>query len=444
MQQVKDVCSVSEERFPIWAHVRFHHCESASARSHSELIMAARDFLKQACLNRAESQTCNRYGLMTAVLGRLNIPPPYVFDDGSRGRCSWNVDLSKVETSLLLQRTSEGILMDLTKIALFDALSISECDKTTWEAFHRRLGETIIRRYDPAHKKSSEMHATVLGASWWGRPLWAWTWHERLFAHATIIAFYLIEKSPFKVRVDLSNSKDYLSESTIACKSIGRYDYPVQLFYSEAICSTKCDDSNVDKEDEMDDGNISIVSKKTLQLNDDVETKQFLIVESTDNCCVEEFRNTPKEHQISPVQRKCQEITTISLHPQPLEGASSFQSPTVQQNNASDKSALFVSNRTQNVTLSPTGLPQYDSQGINMTLLSQLPAQVRSEVRLAMAIQGKLKKQNESKTSIRRWFSGPRKMTHPTTETKRDIVKSLKPSTSKKRGSIQVFFRKKE
>lgn len=482
--QLKDhLPSNSKKSFPIWAHLTPTDDSRESTKAdHDELEVAVENYLRGRCLKEYDTEfwKSNRRKLVDLVMERLGDDDPSIHrldndDDDDDDSCTNNPSL--LLKSLEPQRTSKGVIVDLREISSRVALSFNEYDEKKWgTCFVLATGNvslgTLTRGISAKETSGGEWDH-----HWWSRPLWAWTWHERLCAHATFLMLDFVAQSTIQVRVVLSNSDIFDVESPSPWDGSRSQDaeyYPVRLFYEprsliNCIMTPGEEDDCVEMEEPKEQNAVLVQSDAhgesssigMIHPSSGIENTEANshpasggnTVQGSNYKKTEDFQNSDEILPISEIckpssQEESQQATVVSFASQEdIEEASSpdllatgFPEKSSEQEDVDPK----VYNYKQlEVTPSPKGAPQIDSQGIDLSMLSQLPADVRSEVRMAAAIQGREKRQVQFKSSIHRWLSVTKTSTRPSVGLKRSATKSLDGSQAKKTRGIREFLSRK-
>lgn len=348
----------------------------------------------------------NRNCPLSCNFPSVTVSWPSISDGGSTSSRSWAPAIGAIGPSVPMEVTEEGILSNITNVATYDAMCHNEWDEMVWDSLLRHLGDTIFTQFVSTPNQAGEMQSPASGAELWGRPLWAWTWQERLLAHAMMIALELIGRFPSKIRVLISNSKDCCSFTKYAHDSTSRL--PVYVHYVK-FPPPNGSNYSVWRDDDEHDDEASIDTPLLV----DVTRQASCIVSQTSyshHVKLNDNKNSPNKKIIQDDHQNVTEGLFGSQQNNQLE------SPKTRRNVDSVESTQFESsNEPPKVTpsLKANGPPQFDSQGIDLCLLSQLPVKVRSEVRLALAIQARINKREKvSKSSIRRWFTESKKAVH--------------------------------
>jgi hypothetical protein len=469
--QLKDRPTHSRKQSPIWAYLTLPEDENSKA-AQDELEVAVEDYLTKRSLREDKNEfwvsSCRK--LVTSVLHNLcdgdsslvhNLDEPTI-----QSFCS-KYSLSK--RSVQPRRMAKGVLLDLREITNIVALNFSEYDEKTWEAYyHLAIKTARIGTTRPGGK--CDPH-------WWSRPLWAFTWDERLFAHATFIMLDFVAQSPIKVAVVLSNSNDIdVLNTTFACEGPQNEEFPL-IHLSYTTPTPQIIDDEVPEEDEkleneklqeesdtvrilcatLDESSKAAPSKEFEEMEETMQPPSHdMKVEESSLMLADDFDGTEDTIEISescksPFQDESQQATVVSFASQELETQTHSELPSVGQSSEPSESQEVQSNlhtgRPPEVPPSPNkDVPQIDSQGIDLSLLSQLPADMRSEVRMAAAIQGRNKRKVHLPSSMQRWLSTTKASTSTSTsiQSSGGLRRSSKESSdrpmAKKARGIQEFL----
>jgi hypothetical protein len=359
------------------------------------------------CRDLVASVMKKRFGNFVSVTGQ-NVPMPSVKvvspERGSR----------TIEESLELQPTTEGILLNLSLLARCRALFSLDFDVGK----HALSVNEVVPL---GHNNPSQ--------SWAQRPLWSWTWEERLFTEAIIIVNDLIGALPMNVRVTLSNLDDCGVQTTFPWKEDSRTRASLRLLYNQPLPRPKLLDSD-DEHSHCIDGGASRIylGSKNSQILD----KERIPGNTGNNVDVlpaNEDKLTPlfKESHDESLM-KLEESQFIDKCAARTASASAYIPSEIEANSCNGRRDFYI-----------------DSDGIDMAVLSQLPPNLRSEVRLAMAMQAREKKRQtqqpgklwnwllETKGSTTRRHNGlDRSLRSTIFERKRKSVRTIRQYLCKK------------
>jgi hypothetical protein len=417
-----ELCSVTEDEFRIWVQIRFVDLHDTSTAYIEKLCADIRCFIEKRYHKCQQVTMPIRKSLMNMILERFSFQPSTHNESVAQA-------LSRFESSISISSTSRGIVFDISKIATLEALSFPEDDETTWTALFQSIVNSVV---SPCLRDANKNDFTTCSeAERWGRPLWVWTWHDRLYAQATLLILELMKQIAFQTTVTISDSDDeFLSIPTLSDR-IHRHHifviYNGRTSSKSWECKMQFEGSHLNEgltDDAVDDSETQF----ELEMNQtplgepsfEVDHRQAYV---------------SKENPESP--HACHEDAALCFESQASDGMNFRKFPTICLDDAPDGSTPTCGNKAPIVTPSQKESPQFDSLGVDMSILSQLPPKVRAEARLALAIQGRGRRHYKMKNGLMKWFT-PHTFQEPIRSNK--TVK-IKP---KKKLLIQDFLVKKE
>ena len=312
------------------------------------------------------------------------------------------------EVSLVNNR----IVADVSRICLLEALKGTECE---WEDVSKLSHLDLERNSQP---------------SWWCKPLWAWTWHQRLLGHGILVASDLAKvcrshatrDMMSSIRLLISNVEDDFTTSELFLKNrfslrLGKPLSPVQGCDSDQVevCSLS---SSVDEDSGVESLLEKLPDDDSRNTNLDLLKDPLNYIEIGGNLGAEQESNQQSENLVT--------VNTQKEYPR-----------------ATTDSAL--KKLVHEATQEESKIPQIDSQGVDLTILSQLPPKVRAEARLALTVQERQKKRRRSSKNLDsrlyQWLSAPAMSTRK--QHQQLLHKSaggFTKSAIKQKKSIQDFF----
>ena len=360
----RQIDSTADQHKPIWAHVVPIAIINSSGNGNvadgfqcRDLLSALRKHLDEVYYRFCQSDMYNTDSreLIASVMKKrfgdfVELPLQTI----STKRITKERRNGTFERSLEVQPTTEGVLLNLSLLARCRALVSHDFDMTC------RFG--------------SESREFPLGQnqSWYRKPLWAWTSDERLFAEAIDIAEGLIAALPIKVRVTLSNLDDCGVQTTLSWKECSTDD-SLRLLYHQPMSWPE----PVDSEDDINSCfscNASYVDLVDLKNTQTVATRLNPVIDDNKLPASESKSTPPPPHTVT-VTPEGSQLTDLTTLETAAETAFGEEGPISHAAVAGAARALHI-----------------DSDGIDMTVLSQLPPNLRSEVRLAMADEAREKK----------------------------------------------------
>lgn len=293
--------------------------------------------------------------------------------------------------SLIEVEAPSSMYVDLTSIALLSSLvspDISE-SRGEWQC--------------DCPKQENDCPLQSLAAAkpeWWDRPLWAWNWRELILAHATIVAQSIVEtlssgEETWNAVISTDKSLAQLV-SSLYCRD-SRCQLPHLPILIESVADGLVIDRVLKESVANEDPRVARMSQQTLEsnrrceetlvtkecrdeTNDKAESSQEKskqnespIMEETEA----EMVCTPETvKRVEPKQLDTESVAKVTPEPDRGTKSSAFES----------KSKVLEARNGCKTEISRPKLPQFDSSGIDVTMLSQLPPSVRSEARIAMAL----------------------------------------------------------
>ena len=310
-----------------------------------------------------------------------------------------------IEKSLEIQPTTEGILLNLSLLARYRALVSQDFDMAC------RFGS------ESRGLRSEQINA---GHSWFTKPLWAWSSKERLFTEAIGIAEDLIAALPMKVRVTLSNLDDCGVETTSPWNEGSTSDSSLRLLYHQPMLGPE----PVDSEDVIN----SCMNDDSSAINL-VRFKNSQTLATRLNPVTDDNKLPTNEHTSS------QPNHVVTVTPEGSQGIDRGNLGTASETVSGEEVPSYAAARALHI----------DSDGIDMTVLSQLPPTLRSEVRVAMAVKAREKKRRaRSHGKIWDWLVETKVGTRQSHD---ELDRSLKPSLLERQGgkrarTISEYFKR--
>lgn len=347
-----DFHDMHPRRPPIWAHVvpitttaTVSMEEGGTFISNSETLTSyARAYLEKVYVQFHQSdmfQSSSRSmvaGVMNKRFGELD--PKGRSSQRSNIRDASERCLTVFEESLELQSTADGILVNLSHLARCSTLLSDDFD--------------VEKRRDSYTRRFS-LRDDEVNLSWFQEPLWAWTSEQRIFFEAIDIVDRLKLALPMKVHVSLSNLDDCGVQITFPWKQSSR-EYLRVLYCLPSHTEFVHSDQGLSRG--MNEMNHGLGLQQTRILAGERPS------ETTVDICVD---TVPV---VSPTQCSDESQREVTLEPsQLIHQDSEHTDPEY------SAKALHI-----------------DSDGIDMTVLSQLPPKLRSEVRLTMVVAAREKK----------------------------------------------------
>jgi hypothetical protein len=363
------------------------------------------------------------------------------------------------------------IRLDISRVSLMAALLTQTNDE--WED------------HSKVKCLCSTTTATHADAAWWDRPLWAWAWDERLLAHGAMLALDLanILLPTCKVQIVVSSSRDFPGIDRVLDNSRVRLWIPPPPKQIALPIYSPVDDEAEEEEIEsemalyeepsvtlvetLDDSNGDMDERASCDgaaSQHDVPSPPCKHPQET---AIEEPTNEsspiPEESQanavvtIDAVDLNCDSKEDLdSINPDQIielcKDTNVQESPETPGTHINDQQSSQMTETIVGTTKNTPELialrhpqvipnsksPQIDSQGVDLTMLSQIPPNMRSEVRLAMAVkEQRIKRHRPNSNGLHQWLS---------TSTNKEQPSLLPPirtealATKKHKRSIQDFF----
>lgn len=415
----------SVQHFSILAHVKKPLQSGGSAdetmttsTGGADWIANVRDYFEQRFQEECNSQFWKEHNqkLEADVLKQL-------LDDESSSfpttpLSSKTPDTLRFHGSLGLRVTPEGgVIINLTRISLL--MTINSSDDSKWEL--------------------SDNPKSLRKLAWWERPVWAWTWHERLFTQAAVIVHDFVDQFSSGVCATIWNSND-AHQVNVMIPTEQAAGAQVRLVYTPPTFDAVVVAPN-EKNKVANEGFVESKAEPREELGEQLESNLEGCVGSCVSATTKDDagETTTNDFELH-TQDESQQPTVVSFASQEIaeDGSQDASSSSPVQLTTSITALYSISEVTPDAKDTAS---QIDSHGINLYELSQLPADVRSEVRLVAAIQERQKKKESLKSSIRRWFGQSETTTAAKSGWKRKGVKSSKEKPqSKKHRTIQEFL----
>jgi hypothetical protein len=489
--------------------------ESIRARHRAENKSLVKKFFAENLENKGSKSSTKRKGECAA--GTI-----YIHKEGSVGEM--RAETSLKDFSIEVMPSDDKVLIDLTRassLAMLDLSSKPEdyewanCVPQKITIRHQSSGKVysspqssvfIPRRAthktaNPLSEADDDLAASSL--QWWGRPIWAWTRHEKMLAHGVIMALDLTKDlhshlhSVFAgslIQLVVSNTRcignltsasmrgrqncllviDYLDVAKInLTRPTPREIVEAKVVSPEPRSASGATNDEIGHEQKIIEKAGSAPRKETLspkkadtEWNDDDNadlTSSITIVATTATTAAAGGTDQIEKENWFMHCGETQTQTPIALVSSSQDSMSEAEESPPE---SIDKAAEIVLEKGYSdesdtpdcaiVTLTESTatddysqvyeyfLPQpaqIDSRGVDLTVLSQLPPKVRSEVRLAAAVHDKRvkRKRPNINSKLVQWLA--------TTDTATKRVSSLASTAhipaKKRKNSISAFFSEK-
>jgi hypothetical protein len=425
------------------------------------------------------------------------------------------VQLTKTRTNQSLSR-QKIVVMDWTDIAFLHSMIHGDSDdddddnddSRMFQKYKSTIQSFLITSHDHEQQQKQKPPILPLESNWWDRPVWSlsWTIMERMLVHATMatvefVNTMLSESSIQEIQFVLSNTTKNIevllnqihskknnkqngvimiyvkpkprqtvsSQSDHVIEDDDDDDKPISAV-SQEICSEADNslDGNYNDDDADDDGDNDsttlIISSSAASSSIETEAKstqqQFNYEQTHPNESILEYSDDSIIKQITPMKSPvhCADEVFNGNHDDgepPISTSNPTQQHDMMNIITSPPSAFLVEGQVQRKP------PQIDSTGLDLTMLSQLPPNLRAEARLVMALAkkeeskgGSKKRQSKQQQQqiltkknpiFERWLStNIQERNGQGTEVRstRMSSPSLKVGRKKQRQSIENYFQK--
>jgi hypothetical protein len=333
-------------------------------------------------------------------------------------------------------------VVDMTRISLLQAMEQSCSDDWDLSKVCRFLNTT-----SDEHNCSDD--ASKL--TWWDRPLWAWKWDELVLGNGAMLSIDMAEKlrrtlpSSLSLKLVVSN----VAEIPQVCFQ-GDWTFRLMLQTQHTSKETHSDkinpganpESNLKKVKEDFSGAAAPDGEKGLLKPQPSTTQEAEFSKS----------NTP-EVSLSHEQKSYRYEVSDRTGPPTMNAdevencnneivfapASDDECTPMTQSNGSETVPIMSESPTS--VISEIRPSQFDSQGVDFTMLSQLPPELRSEARLALAIQEQKREKKRPRPPVNshlyRWLSTASKTSEAT---KPVPPTNSEPPIKKQNQTIKDFF----
>jgi hypothetical protein len=435
------------------------------------------------------------------------------------------VQLTKTRTNQSLSR-QEIVVMDWTDIAFLHSMIHGDSDddddddddnddSRMFQKYKSSIQSFVITSHDHEQQQKQKPPILPLESSWWDRPVWSlsWTIMERMLVHATIatvefVNTMLSEPSIIQeIQFVLSNTTKNIEVllNQIHSKKNNKQNGVIMIYVkpkprqtvssqsdkviedddddkpisavSQEICSeaeNSLDGDDKDEDDDDDAGDDDDNDSTTLIISSSSAAATTASIEPEEKSTHQQFNYEQTHPNQSPLEYSDDGIKQITPMKSPVhcadevfngnhddaEPPTSTSNPTQQHDMMniipSPPSALLVEGQVKRKS------PQIDSTGLDLTMLSQLPPNLRAEARLVMALakkeeskggskkrQSKQQQQQQILTKknpiFERWLStNNQERNGQGTEVRstRMSSPSLKVGRKKQRQSIENYFQK--
>ena len=345
--------SITDDDFRVW--VQIHFLDDASKACNERLATAIRSFMEKRYRNCRP--VIIQQSMVTTILERFSVHPSIQSTN----------QFSSLESSLSMRVTSRGISFDVTKMATLESLSLHEDDETAWKPLHEPVANSVILLCIP--KATANGSKYCFDARRWERPLWAWTMHDRLLAHATVLIIELMEQIPFQTTVIISNSDDDFTGIPLSTDITHRHK--VYVFHDETaspqphegnVMSAEASTMEIERTNETADGTNTHFERQSNPIA--LDASSF------------EVGNNAVSKQNSPVDLESNDAQALSLESLQFHANNSTELSTTCFEDTPDAFTPIYANNSSPiatpsslvVTPSPTESHQFDSQGIDMSI----------------------------------------------------------------------------
>jgi len=321
-------------------------------------------------------------------------------------------------------KVSGNVFVDITSISLLSALvapAFSEFhgDDNEWQLMRRHHSSCCTKQQQQQHCPLYSLAA--FKPEWWDRPLWAWTWKEMILAHGAMLARDIVKAlvGDMKWNVVVATDKCVAQLPSIhwhynksSCRE-RQFHMPfiidpamdssvirrvVEKDMSRAMSETdlelartcqqllehyfldKEDIANKECRDEINSLIQSTREDSGRMHSPHVEGNEPPIALTPENAKKEVKDEAPIATEVTPESERCNQVRTDDKNGECTKAQIDCE--------RGDTERGIDNVQTRSLTKAPhrPRSPQYDSSGIDMTILSQLPASIRSEARIAYAL----------------------------------------------------------
>jgi hypothetical protein len=336
------------------------------------------------------------------------------------------------------------IVVDMTRISLLQAMEQSCSDDWDLSKVCRFLNTT-----SDEHNYSDD--ATKL--TWWDRPLWAWKWDELVLGNGAMLSIDMAEKLRRTLPSSLSLKLAVSNVAEIPQVSFqGDWTFRLMLQTQHTLKERHSD--KINPETKLESNLKEVKSKEDLLGAAAPDGEQGLLKPRPSPTQEAEFSNsTTPEVTLSQEQKSNRYEVSDGTGPPTMNAdkvencnneivfapASDDECTPMTQSNSSETVPTMSESPTS--VIQEIRQSQVDSQGVDLTMLSQLPPELRSEARLALAIQEQKREKKRPRPPVNsqlyRWLS--------TASSTSEATKSVPPTNSeppikKQNQTIKDFF----
>jgi hypothetical protein len=462
--------------------------ESIRARHRAENKSLVKKFFAEHLKNKRSKSSTKRKG-------ECDTGTIYIHKEESVGEM-------RAETSLedfSIMPSDDKVLIDLTRASSLAMLDLSS--KPEDYEWANCVPQITIRHqsssaFIPPVSEADDDASAASSLQWWGRPIWAWTRHEKMLAHGVIMALDLtkdlshLHSGVFAgslIQLVVSNTRcigkmrghqncllviDYLD---IAKINFGKMTHPApreiveaKVVSPEPISASGATNDEIGLEQNFIEKAGSAPRKATLspkkadtEWNDDDNadlTSSITIVSTTtttttaggtDQIAKENWYMHCGETQTPIALVSSSQDSMSEAKESPPELLDKAAEIVLEKGNSdeSDTPDCAIVTLTESTATDDYSqvyeyfLPQpaqIDSHGVDLTMLSQLPPKVRSEIRLAAAVHDKRVKRKRPNTNSKlvQWLA----TTDTATKRASSLASTAHIPAKKRKNSISAFF----
>jgi hypothetical protein len=358
-----------------------------------------------------------------------------------------------------LSNLHQGVVsIDITNLSFLETLQ-QQASANEWDV-------SKVRNFiSPFREGHSTGHNSLV---WWDRPLWAWKWNELLIGNGAMISVEMAEclcEMPLSIKLLVSNSKEISSSAFAGELKCRMYIEKQAHFRLKSAFSDEVSESEDDNEGEKGKST-TILKQSTVALHDDIRNESpaglKLLKEShlmTDaNEAPEKSQHGNESSAIPNISDKTNEkMSKAGDRIETCEGEccllysndiGDYQNNEEVTMSSTDKnkynSQIQHRKSPKSVMIAPEKSSQIDSQGIDLSMLSQLPPHLRSETRLALAVREQQRQKKRPRppanSQLHQWLSSSSDVTKGTSR-KALLSPTFSPSSAKKQSqTIKDFF----